>query len=180
MLEGIDSLPAARRDRIRASLRRDTLSQVEGSLSLRWLPLAFHIEVMERTRDEMGSVGYREFWRERTAVSLNRPVLFGKVARATIRRFSGDVFSFLKVVPKTFSYMVRDAGEMRADIAPDHGRLILDGFPAAHAIDAWADGWVGALHALAERLMEEEVPVTCEERGRADGRIVWKVGPLPS
>ncbi len=175
IVAGLETLPAPTRDAVRKRVGPQTLERVEAALALQWFPLAIHVEVLEATREVLGETVYRRFWRDRTAAALDHPLIFGRVGRTVLRRFTDHPRRVVEAVPHALKHVVRDAGTMTVTTDEDATRVVLDGFPPELSGRGWADAWVGALDAIARSMAGEHAVVEITEHAPGRGRIEWTI-----
>jgi len=111
-LEEMVKLDAEVGDRVRVSLKPDVLEAIETASPISWLPVELDVELTECFFQVAGAERARRAFREALARSIERPLLRPLVDGA-LGLFGRNPTKILRWVPKAWSLIYRDCGEMR-------------------------------------------------------------------
>jgi hypothetical protein len=129
-LEEMDKLDAAVGERVRAGLEPAVLEEIEKASSISWLPVELDVALTECFFEVAGSERATRAFREALTRSIERPLLRPFVEGA-LALFGRDPAKLLRWVPKVWSLLYRDCGEMTCPLtSAGAARLELSGLPA--------------------------------------------------
>jgi len=117
-------------NRVRVSLKPDVLEVIETASPISWLPVEVDIELTECFFRVAGAERARRAFREALAQAIERPLL-RPLLEGALGIFGRDPVKILRWVPKAWSLIYRDCGEMRcAHAGEGSARLELGLLPA--------------------------------------------------
>jgi hypothetical protein len=131
LLAAIRRLPKRDVDAVFARTAEGTLSTIEGTLALGWVPMAVHMDLSDALRDTLGPERSLELWRTTMTTSFERPLLRGFV-RMTTNLLGVTPMSLFRRGESIYEHVTRDVGKMRFEpTGPTSGVAELQGFPAS-------------------------------------------------
>ncbi len=174
-LVGLEPAIAAR---VRARLAPETVTTLERSSRIAWLPIEVDVELTHAIYAELGAGRAHELFRRNLSAALDTPIL-RSLAQGALRLFGASPARLFSWAPKAYAQIYRDAGEMRFEAdAPGSARLELSLLPPAIAESRdYLDGVAGAIAAGFD-FMDLKGEVTVERFDppgrRACFRLTWE------
>ena len=148
-LDTIGQIDADTLDRVRVAVDPATLERIEQASRIAWIPVELDVELTERFFDVAGSEQACRVFRDTLAQSFHTPLLRPLVDGA-VRLFGRDVHRAMRWVPKGWSLIYRDCGEMTVSCEEENAvRLeIVGAAPAIARSPSYLEGIGAALSAL--------------------------------
>lgn len=161
---------------VRETLARASLEAIESASRVQWLPLEHHTQLNDRALDALGRQQFQKVWRW----AMLR-VVESKTLRATVtgalRLFGATPASLIKLAPRAWDLLARDAGKLTVNIDQDqaNGRMTLTDFPMEHfRSGSFAEGLVGVIESFLD-ICETSGEVTLASNTPAVGRAVYEI-----
>lgn len=171
-------LPPTIAARVRARLAPGTLTALERSSRVSWLPVEIDVELTHAIYAELGAGPAHEMFRRNLSAALDTPIL-RSLAQGALRLFGTSPARLFGWAPKVYAQIYRDAGAMRFESdGPGSARLELSHLPPAIAGSReYLDGLAGAIAAgfdLMELKGEARIERLDPSAQRACFRLAWE------
>ena len=127
ILDRVRTLPQA--DAILARIDPAILSEVDGSVGARWMPIEQVWPINDAIREELDDDAYRAFFREHTLAAIDAPV-FGSFVRALLNLFDAKPGGLVKHLGRAWGMAMRGCGDIESRvIEPGRAEFIMRGLP---------------------------------------------------
>lgn len=162
--------------RLREELPADTLDPIESASRVQWIHLRHHTRLNDSALDILGRARYQQAWRRAMLLSVESKTLRATVTGA-LRLFGATPASLMKLAPRAWDLLAREAGKLTANMDPDrsNGRLTVTDFPVEYFRSAsFAEGLVGVIESFLD-ICETTGEVTLTSNTPAVGRAVYEI-----
>jgi len=165
--------------RVRKALPPHTVTTIESASRVEWLHLRHHAQLNETSLELMGLQQYQQAWRQAMLRSVQQKTLRATVTGA-LRLFGATPASLMKLAPRAWNLLSKNAGRLSADIDVDakQGRLTLTDFPEEQNRSGnFAQGLVGCIESfldISETQGEVRLSSNTPTAGRATYEVTWR------
>lgn len=169
------------RERVLERISPEARQQLDGAGPVSWLDLAYHLDVCEAVRAELGDPGYREHFCEAT-VKSGRFTLFRPLVQGFLRMFGPTPASTVKASPRAWTHIFRGLGQL--EVGTEGDRSIEASIRHLHVSLRDTETFVFGVHGAYDACLEfvgYRGDVTIDTHDLASGdahyRITW-TGPV--
>ena len=127
-LEAIDALDAELGARTREALKPEVLAQIDEAWAASWLPIECDAALTEALFEVAGERRACEVMRENLVATFRKPILETLVL-ASLRTFKASPAGLLRVAPRVWGLLLRDAGTMTVEAEEQSVRVRMTGLP---------------------------------------------------
>jgi hypothetical protein len=150
-------------------------AEIEGAVSVSWLPLSVHVKLADIQLEAFGTVRAHDYYRRAFASSIKGPIL-GPLVVTGARLLGLSPASFVRWSGRGYEAAYKNAGRLVGEIL---GRaqarlLFLNLPPVCTASDAWLMSAQGTAYGIYDVLKLDGI-VRLDTRGRGEGTMVLEL-----
>jgi hypothetical protein len=149
-LQMFSALPDAGAKAAVGAVPEATRQAISAATSFAWLPMHHHLAVVEPAFAQVDRAQFRAVFR-RLHEALTRQPLLAPLTDGVIKVFGLEPSAFMKIAPRSFEHVVRDAGALGWTPVKDGGDVVFSDLPPEHARSVgYAEAWAGVFeHTIA-------------------------------
>jgi len=174
-LEVIDSMGGDLGERVRASLKPESLEEIENAWSAGWLPLTYDVELTSAFFRLAGPERACEAMRKNMAETFSKPTL-RSVIDGAVRIFGLSPSKLLRWGPRVWPVLFKDVAEMRVEVGAAEATVWLEGLPPELAGDGdYLSGTAAGIAAVFDLTgVQGECRLAEFGRGQARFELSWQ------
>lgn len=129
VLKQIDRLPAPIPAQVRSRLSADSLTAIENSIRIKWLPIAVDKELTEILWEVLTKEQFQDFWVGYGLTTVNSPLLRHLIG-AAVRLFGDTISRLCTWTPRVYEAYFRNCGKLSVgDRSRNHCNLVFTELP---------------------------------------------------